>query len=87
MDIKSDLLRLKNKPALSKVDAFLSELPDEDKEVLLSVLNDISVSTRAIAKILAAHGHQIGRGSIDAWRHINVPLFYTRSTHSLGGNK
>lgn len=85
MDIKEDLLRLKNDSRLSKVDLLLRDLPESDREALLSALNDLAVSTRSIARILADHGHTVGRASIDTWRHINVPNYKTRSVHYMGG--
>ncbi len=84
MDIKEDLLRLKQNVQLGKVDLLLLQLSESDKEALLSVLNDLTVSTRSIARILAAHGHRVGRSSIDAWRHTNVSQYHTRSNKYMG---
>jgi hypothetical protein len=70
-----------------KVNFLLDSLKDEDKQSLIDALNDLTISSRSLSKILISHGYKIGRSAVDAWRHENVPGYETRSTHYMGINK
>lgn len=84
MDFAEECIKLQGDKTITKVDALIYSLTDEDKKSLLDALNDLNISTRTISQVLKNNGHRVGRGAVDAWRHEHVEGYYKRSTHYRG---
>lgn len=57
----------------AKVLTILDKLEGEDREALLRALEDRDrVSAPELARVLAAHGHEISAGAIKRWRGGDV---------------
>lgn len=84
VDFAAECLKLQGDKTITKVDALIYSLSDEDKKSLLDALNDLNISTRTISQVLKNNGHRVGRNAIDTWRHEHVEGYYKRSTHYRG---
>lgn len=87
MDFLEESKKLQSSMTMGKVNFLLASLEESERKSLVDALNDLTISSRTISKILVSNGHKIGRSAVDAWRHENVPLFNTRSYHYMGETK
>lgn len=85
MDIGKEIAKVQSNLATGKVDRLLASLSSKDSASLISAMNDLSISSRTISKVLKDRGYVIGRNAVDNWRRDNVPKFETRSNHYIGG--
>ena len=86
MDIVKEIAKVQKNTITGKVDRLLASLSAKDSSSLVAAMNDLSVSSRTISKVLKGRGYVIGRSAVDNWRHANVENFETRSNHYIGGN-
>jgi hypothetical protein len=86
VDIGKEIAKVQSNLAIGKVDKLLASLNAKDSSSLVSAMNDLSISSRTISKVLKGRGYVIGRRAVDNWRHSNVPNYETRSNHYIGGN-
>lgn len=86
MDIGKEIAKVQKSTITGKVDRLLASLSAKDSSSLVAAMNDLSVSSRTISKVLKGRGYVIGRSAVDNWRHANVENFETRSNHYIGGN-
>lgn len=85
MDIGKEIASVQKSTTIGKVDKLLASLNAKDSASLTAAMNDLSVSSRTISKVLKGRGYLIGRSAVDSWRHTNVPNFATRSNNYIGG--
>lgn len=84
MDIGKEIAGVQRDTVIGKVDKLLSTLSKQDSKSLIEAMNDLTISSRVISKVLQNRGYKIGRDAVNSWRHANVPNFHTRSNHFLG---
>lgn len=84
MDIGKEIAGVQRDTVIGKVDKLLSTLNKQDSKSLIEAMNDLTISSRVISKVLQNRGYKIGRDAVNSWRHANVPNFHTRSNHFLG---
>lgn len=84
MDIGKEIAKVQRETSAGKVDKLLSVLSKEDAKSLVQAMNDLSISSRVISKVLQNRSYKIGRDAINSWRHANVPNYETRSNHYMG---
>lgn len=87
MDFLEESKKLQTSMSIGKINMLLLSLEETEKQSLIDALNDLTISSRTISKILMSNGHKIGRSSVDMWRHQNVPNYHTRSNHYMGETK
>lgn len=86
MDIGKEIAKVQKSTTTGKVEKLLASLSAKDSSSLVDAMNDLSVSSRTISKVLKGRGYVIGRSAVDNWRHANVQNYETRSNHYIGGN-
>lgn len=84
MDIGKEIAGVQRDTVIGKVDKLLSTLSKQDSKSLIEAMNDLTISSRVISKVLQNRGYKIGRDAVNSWRHANVPNFHKRSNHFLG---
>lgn len=84
MDIGKEIAGVQRQTVIGKVDKLLSTLNKQDSKSLIEAMNDLTISSRVISKVLQNRGYKIGRDAVNSWRHANVPNFHTRSNHFMG---
>jgi hypothetical protein len=84
VDIGKEIAGVQRDTVIGKVDKLLSTLNKQDSKSLIEAMNDLTISSRVISKVLQNRGYKIGRDAVNSWRHANVPNFHTRSNHFLG---
>lgn len=84
MDIGKEIAGVQRQTVIGKVDKLLSTLSKQDSKSLVEAMNDLTISSRVISKVLQNRGYKIGRDAVNSWRHANVPNFHTRSNHFMG---
>ena len=84
MDIGKEIAGVQRDTVIGKVDKLLSTLNKQDSKSLIEAMNDLTISSRVISKVLQNRGYKIGRDAVNSWRRANVPNFHTRSNHFMG---
>jgi len=84
VDIGKEIAGVQRQTVIGKVDKLLSTLSKQDSKSLVEAMNDLTISSRVISKVLQNRGYKIGRDAVNSWRHANVPNFHTRSNHFMG---
>jgi hypothetical protein len=84
VDIGKEIAGVQRQTVIGKVDKLLSTLNKQDSKSLIEAMNDLTISSRVISKVLQNRGYKIGRDAVNSWRHANVPNFHTRSNHFMG---
>jgi hypothetical protein len=56
---------------LFRVDEILVALSEEDRKDLLAAIQDASISTAAIVRVLRRNGHSLSENAIRNYRRVN----------------